>query len=356
MGSGRRGLKYALDERKELITLTDEAINSGCRQNQACKVLGTTARTLQRWRRSSDEQGDRRQGPLTVPPHKLTEQERKKIISIASSATYCNMTPWQIVPNLADKGDYIASEASFYRVLEANNLSTHRGLAKPKTHKKPTAHSATCPNQLWSWDITYLSTLIKGKFFFLYLILDIYSRKIVGFSVHEDELSELASNLIADACEKEGINKNEVTLHSDNGSPMKGATMLATLQKLGVIPSFSRPSVSNDNPYSESMFKTLKYCPQYPSKPFASPEEARIWVEEFVQWYNTSHLHSGIKYVTPSSRHEGLDKMILAKRSAVYEKARLAKPNRWSRKTRNWQSVAEVFLNPQKPSKQTARL
>lgn len=347
MGCGRRGLKHALAERKEVIALADEAVRSGCRQSQVCAALGVNERTLQRWR-FSGEHGDRRQGPLSTPSHKLTEQEREKIVSIASCTTYCNMTPWQIVPKLADEGDYIASEASFYRVLRENNLSTHRGSAKPKTHKKPTEHSATGPNELWSWDITYLSSQVRGKFFFLYLILDIFSRKIVGFSVHENESSELASNLITTACENECVDENEVTLHSDNGSPMKGATMLATLQRLGVIPSFSRPSVSNDNPYSESMFKTLKYCPQYPGKPFASIEEAHHWVEEFVHWYNTSHLHSGIKYVTPTTRHGGDDKAILSKRAEVYEKARIANPNRWSRNTRNWQPITEVFLNPKK--------
>lgn len=146
-------------------------------------------------------------------------------------------------------------------------------------------------------------------------------------------------------CESEGIGADQVTLHSDNGGPMKGATMLVTMQMLGVMPSFSRPSVSNDNPYSESMFKTLKYCPQFPSKPFESIEAAKAWVEEFVIWYNTVHLHSGINFVTPESKHAGNDVAILSQRKIVYAKARTKNPERWSGAARNWKPIQEVKLN-----------
>jgi len=157
-----------------------------------------------------------------------------------------------------------------------------------------------------------------------------------------------AATMIEAICRAEGINKDQLSLHSDNGGPMKGATMLATLQRLGVMPSFSRPSVSDDNPYSEALFKTTKYCPMYPSKPFDGASTALSWVKRFVYWYNEEHLHSGIKFVTPGSRHRGEDKVILAKRRAVYEQAKKLMPIRWSRQTRNWVHVGEVSLNPLK--------
>jgi transposase InsO family protein len=187
-----------------------------------------------------------------------------------------------------------------------------------------------------------LATNITGLFYRLYLVMDIYSRKIVGWEIHENESADHASLLIRKACLAEGIQREELVLHSDNGSPMKGATMLATLQHLGVIPSFSRPSVSNDNPYSESLFGTMKYTPAYPVKPFESLNAAREWVLVFVQWYNNVHLHSGIKFVTPAQRHRGEDQLVLAKRKEVYELAKQKNPQRWSGETRNWLPVNEV--------------
>jgi len=170
----------------------------------------------------------------------------------------------------------------------------------------------------------------------------------VGWQVHSEELSLLAADLMTDICQREGIARNQVTLHSDNGSPMKGATMLATLQELGVVPSFSRPSVSNDNPYSESVFRTLKYRPEYPEKPFVDIRAARGWVSVFAHWYNHEHRHSGIKFVTPEQRHTGEDIQILSKRKQVYEKARSQNPSRWTGETRNWDRIDKVYLNPEK--------
>lgn len=164
-----------------------------------------------------------------------------------------------------------------------------RGRAQPpRKVAKPKAYRATRPNQTWSWDITFLaaSVAVVGRFYRLYMMMDIYSRKIVAWEVHERETAKHASALIRKACLAEGVREKELVLHADNGSPMKGATMLATLQNLGVIPSFSRPSVSDDNPYSESLFRTLKYTPAYPSKPFTSLGAAREWVHTFVHWYN----------------------------------------------------------------------
>jgi len=174
---------------------------------------------------------------------------------------------------------------------------------------------------------------------------------IVYWEVHECESAELSSGMISNACLVNRIEKDQIVLHSDNGGPMKGATMLATLQRLGIAPSFSRPKVSNDNPYSESLFKTLKYCPSFPERGFASIDDARNWVKNFVHWYNNIHLHSGINFVTPASRHWGIEAEILQKRSEVYADAKLRNPNRWSKETRNWSRIEVVELNPGRTTK-----
>jgi transposase InsO family protein len=178
--------------------------------------------------------------------------------------------------------------------------------------------------------------------------MDVFSRMIVHWEIHEFENSDLSSAMIENACIKNNIAKKQIVLHSDNGGPMKGATMLATLQRIGVIPSLSRPSVSIDNPYSEALFKTLKYCPQYPEKGFESLEDARAWMAKFVNWYNHIHLHSSIRFVTPYSRHYGHDTEILEKRKMVYAEAKAKNPQRWSRQARCWDQDLQVFLNPRK--------
>ena len=200
-----------------------------------------------------------------------------------------------------------------------------------------------------SWDITYLRSLIRGQFFYLYLVEDVWSRKILGWQVHDVECNELAAALVEriKAEAGPGVDLRGWVLHSDNGGPMKGATMLATLQRLGVVPSFSRPSVSDDNPYIESLFRTLKYCPEYPSSGFASVEHARLWVAKFVTWYNTCHQHSGIGFVAPADRHAGDDIAILAARRDTYARARDRHPERWARHTREWKRPDTVILNPE---------
>ncbi len=185
--------------------------------------------------------------------------------------------------------------------------------------------------------------------------MDIFSRKIVGWQVYEEESSAQAADLMTDICTREDIERHQITLHSDNGIPMKGATMLATLQQLGVVPSFSRPSVSNDNPYSESLFRTLKYRPEYPENPFTDLTDARNWVQVFVQWYNEEHLHSAIKFVTPGQRHRGEDRQILNDRKQVYLEAKSKNPNRWSGDIRNWDRIEKVYLNPEKTTEDIER-
>lgn len=326
----------------------DEACAAGARLSKACHIMGISPRTLQRWCVAGDVKADGRQQAARQrePANKLSEEERFQILAVANEPEFARMPPGQIVPILADRGRYIASESSFYRVLRDAGQLTHRGKAKAPKRHRPTPLQASAANQLWSWDITYLATTIKGQFFYLYLIMDIYSRKIVGWEVYASESAEHAASVIRKAHLREGVGAKSLVLHSDNGSPMKGATMLATLQQLGVMPSFSRPSVSNDNPYSEAMFKTLKYHPGFPDKPFDSLEEARQWVAGFQHWYNEVHRHSALKFVTPGQRHRGEDIAVLELRNTLYESARAQRPDRWSGSSRNWEHENVVFLNP----------
>jgi len=335
------------EDRQTAVELVEQAVRDGARRTATCEVLGISVRTLQRWETEGGSE-DQRRGPRRKPANALSEAERERVLSIASSREYRDLAPSQIVPKLADTGVYVASEASFYRILREEKLLSHRGKASPRQNRAIEEHVADGANHVWSWDISYLRTLVRGLYYYLYLILDVWSRKIVGWAVHEWEDNELAAALIREAAAGEQVDPGSLVLHSDNGGPMKGATMLATLQWLGIVPSFSRPQVSNDNAYSESLFGTLKGCPEYPSKPFESPQAAREWMSRFVQWYNHEHLHSGIRFVTPADRHCGADTDILADRNAVYAAARAQNPARWSGSTRNWSPVEIVMLNPKK--------
>jgi len=329
-----------------VLELVEKAQAAGARQARCCEVVGVDVRTLQRWRRSETGQDERR-GPASEPVNKLSDVERKRIVEIANSRKYRNLSPKQIVPLLADEGEYVGSESSFYRVLGELGQTGHRSATKPASNKRPRELTATGPNQVWSWDITYLPSAVAGVFFYLYLIVDVWSRKIVGWEIHETESMEVSAELIKRVCEAEDVARWSLALHSDNGGPMKGATMVTTLQRLGVVASFSRPATSNDNPYSESLFRTLKYRPEYPHRRFGSLANAREWVVKFVAWYNGQHLHSGITYVTPQQRHDGEDEAILERRRQTYAAARQRNPDRWTSKTRNWDRVACVRLNPE---------
>lgn len=330
-----------------IFELVEEAVRSGARCEPACEVLGLTTRTLQRWRQQPGG-GDRRQGPNREPSNKLSAAERQSVLEILNAAEYCDLSPNQIVPRLADENLYVASEATMYRLLREEELAAHRQRSRPAVSRRPKQHAATGPCQVFSWDITYLCSPVRGRFFYLYLILDVWSRKIMGAEVYREESMERAAELFEATCRRHDLDPEGIVLHSDNGGPMKGSTMLATLQNLGVVASFSRPRVSDDNPYSEALFRTLKYRPEYPSRPFASLEEAKLWVEGFVQWYNTQHRHSAIRFVTPDQRHDGREREILNQRQRVYERARRKNPRRWSGQTRNWEPVETVYLNPEK--------
>lgn len=328
-----------------ILGLIDEAVKDGARQDVACEALGLDPRTVQRWRRQGIGD-DLRDGPKSPPANKLSDAERKEIIETSNLPKFRDLSPKQIVPKLADEGRYLGSEATFSRVLGEAGQVRHRAASKPATHNRPRELVATGPNQVWSWDITYLLSSVKGSFFYLHLVLDVWSRKIVGWSVHPEESGEHGARLISEACRREGVQPNQLSLHQDNGGPMKCGTFLALLQWLGVAPSFSRPGVSDDNPFVEALFKTFKYRPAYPSRPFASIEHARAFVADFVHWYNTQHCHSAIRFVTPMEKHSGHEREILARRAEVYARARARRPDRWSGPTRDWSPIKTVVLNP----------
>ena len=330
-----------------ILTLVQEAVAAGAREERAGEVIGIASRTLARWRAEGGGE-DRRAGPTTPPAKKLDEQERQRVLDVANSAPYRELSPRQIVPLLADAGQYIASESTFYRVLGEAGQLAHRRHSRPARAHKPKEHIASGPNEVWSWDITYLRSSVRGAFFYLYMAVDVYSRKVAGWRVHVEESATLAGELVQTAMVNERVDAGKLVLHADNGGPMKGSTMLATLQRLGVVASFSRPSVSDDNPFAEALFRTLKYRPGYPRKPFADIDAARAWVEGFVAWYNDEHLHSGIRYVTPADRHARRDPAILAKRHDLYTQAKKRTPLRWTGSTRNWSPIGPVYLNPVK--------
>lgn len=316
----------------------------------AAQELEIPLRSLRRWH---DEQGklqaDKRPTAIRpAPSNKLSEAERQAILAVCNQPEYASLPPSQIVPRLADIGVYIASESTLYRVLTAANQHHHRGKASaPIKRAKPTSYHASAPNQVWCWDISYMPSGIRGLYWYLYAIIDIYSRKIVAWEVHEKECAQLAADLVQRAVLREQCLLKPLVLHADNGSPMKGSTLRVKLQELGIATSYSRPRVSNDNPYVESLFRTVKYCPQWPAKGFCTLEQARSWMVRFNQFYNHEHCHSGIRFVTPAQRHKQQDSELLAKRKVVYENAKLAHPQRWSgRATRNWTPIGAVSLNP----------
>jgi putative transposase len=338
-------------DRQAAITLIEEAVQAGARERQACQELGLTQRTLQRWRREGSPLEDQRPHAVKrAPSHQLSEPEVQQIVEVINQAEFKSLPPSQIVPRLADQGIYLASESTFYRVMHKHQQQHHRGRSQKPTTRPLTSHYATEPNQVWMWDISWLQGPVKGVFYYLYLILDLYSRKIVGWEIWEEESSEYASQLMRRTVlsEQGVIRKSPLILHSDNGSPMKGATLLETLYSLGITPSRSRPRVSNDNPYAESMFRTYKYRPDYPLKGFGSRDEAREWTLRFVRWYNTEHRHSGLNFLTPNQRHGGQAEEIFEKRKQVYEAAKAKNPSRWSGNIRNWHLNEKVWLNPEK--------
>ena len=342
-----------LEDRQTLVRDIEQACADGSRLAAACALAGIDARTLRRWQSGDGlRQGDRR--PDTdrpMPSHALSEAERARIIAVANEPRFAATPPARIVPALADEGVYLASESSFHRVLRAHGQMNRRGRARPpRVSGPPHTHIASRPGDVWCWDVTFLPASMQGRWFYLYLILDLYSRKIVGFEVHDTDSAEHAAHLARRTALAEGVHAKPArpVLHGDNGATLKATTVLAMLHWLGIKPSYSRPRVSDDNAFAEAVFRTAKYRPEFPLKGFADLEAARRWAVRFVQWYNHEHRHSGIRYVTPAQRHSGQDGRLLAARHAVYQDARRRNPQRWSGQTRNWTPVSVVALNPER--------
>lgn len=337
-----------MKDKTQTIELVKEATGNGVRKAKACAVLNLSLRTFQRWEKECC--ADKRKGAMKNIPRKLSEIENQKVIDTACDNKFKDLTPHEIVAILAEQGEYIASERTFYRILNMANMLHHRGNNKPcRRTDKPDELKATGSDQVWCWDITFLRTPVYGLYFYCYMIKDIWTKEIVGWEIHETEDVEIASELFRRLKKKYKL--KGIKLHSDNGNPMKGATMIMTLYNLGVIPSYSRPRVSNDNPYIESLFKTLKYTAGYPGQ-FKDLYHARIWMAEFVNWYNTEHRHSAIGYVTPAQRRSGEYKEIISVRNKTMEQARLLHPERWGKKVRIWNATEEIFLNPNAETKE----
>ncbi|MEN8250623.1 MAG: IS3 family transposase [Bacteroidota bacterium] len=350
---GKGGRLISFSDRKKYCELIEQAVQNGARQKLACKLVGISARTYQRWNQSEALREDQRLYNDAPAHNKLPEAVRQEILRVVNQPEYNTLTPYQIVPALLDLGKYIASESTFYRVMKEHNQLQHRAKGTAGKRKKPQSLKASRPNKIYTWDITYLLSSIKGEYYYLYMVMDIYSRKIVGWQVYDRESSSHAADLIEDIAIREKIDKNQLVIHSDNGGPMKGATLRAKMIDLEITPSYSRPRVSNDNPYSESLFKTVKYHYTYPENPFTSLSEARTRVTGFVHWYNDEHRHSAIKFVTPNQRHNGLDKAILKNRKQIIEQAKKEQPERWNgRKTRDLTPIDVVYLNPGKEQNQ----
>ena len=335
-------------DRLQAVGLIKEANESGARLFKACEVLNINIRTYQRWQ-SPDGSVNVDQRPLVErkePKNKLTEDERQEALEVMASEEYVDLSPAKIVPTLADKGIYLCSESTLYRILREEEMNKHRGPKKEAVRREATTHVAFGPNEVWTWDITWLKSPVNGLYYKLYLFIDIFSKKIVGWEVWEKECASLAVQLVQRIVINEELKGKPIVVHSDNGAPMKAETLHTLFEKLNIQKSFSRPRVSNDNAYSESLFSTLKFRPNYPHQGFSSIEAAREWVEGFVHWYNHIHQHSSIKFVTPDECHTGKHIEILAQRQKVYEQARLNQPGRWSKSTRDWSPILSVTLNP----------
>ena len=337
------------EQRNLSIELIDEAVFAGARLKKACEVLEISLRTFYRWK--NDTTGDKRRDSEKKIPRKLTPEEAQEIVDVSCEKRFCDCTPYQIVAILLDEGRYIASTSSFYRILKSRDLLHHRKRGRSNKKKvTPPELVATGPNKVFSWDITWLKTDVNGIFFFAYMIIDVWSRKLVGWEIHTKESADISSNMFKRLSRK--LKLKGVKLHSDNGHPMRGSTMIQTLYNLGILPSFSRPRVSNDNPFSESFFKTVKYTAGFPSY-FKDLEHARTWMADFVNWYNTEHRHSGIGLITPEQRHIGEGSKIMGKRNNVMSKAYARKPERWSSKPAVWKNTEEVYLNPSAETRET---
>lgn len=295
--------------------ITEKSREEGCTMNnfEMCDSLGLSRATYYRINGSKNKVEKKKQ----FSPRKLTELEEEKVLSTLNSQRYCDMAPGEIYATLLDESVYLCSPRTMYRILERNHQNVQRRQKDPGNYAKPEL-LATGPNQLWSWDITKLKGPKKWTYYYLYKIMDVYSRYVVGWMVAYRESSELAMILIEQTCIRQGIKKDQLTIHADRGSSMKSNVVGQLLADLGVTKTHSRPHVSNDNPYSESLFKTLKYRPNFPEC-FGSIEDARSFCIDFFRWYNVNHKHSGIAMLTPENVHYNYADEVVSKRQIILD-------------------------------------
>ena len=309
----------------------------------ACRVLGVARSRVYRARcRTPDAPAATR----STPARALSAEEQALVREVLNSERFQDCAPRQVYATLLDEGTYLCSWRTMYRILKAHaEVRDRRDQLRHPSYSKPEL-LATAPNQLWSWDITKLKGPATWTYYYLYVILDVYSRCIVGWMVMERECASLAEELIAESCAKQGIEPEQLTLHADRGSAMTSKTVAQLLADLGVTKTHSRPHVSNDNPYSEAQFKTMKYRPGFPEQ-FGSLMDARSWMRQFVAWYNHEHRHSGISLLTPASVHDGKAPAVLAARGQVLESAYRAHPERFVRGVPTTGELpSAVWINP----------
>jgi transposase InsO family protein len=341
------------------MELLKEGLRAGATVKAIADLIGICPRTLRRWRIAFEAYGfsqDRRKGSARMVAHRFSKEERQQVLLTVNDARFADLTPAQIVAILAEEGVYVGSESTIYRIMRQEGLLNHRGRSRPpREPKEPPVLEATGVNQVLAWDITLLPGPVRGQFYYLYMVIDVWSRRILGVEVHERESSNLASEFFDRVCRDEGISRESATvLHSDNGAPMRSCTLAAKMDELGISLSFSRPRVSNDNAYAESWFRTMKYHQSYPVRRFRDLLSVKAWVDAFVDWYNTEHRHGGIKYVTPNQRHYGEADAICAIRQQTYERARQRHPRRWARPPRDWSQPQIVRINHPRPQESVA--
>lgn len=324
-------------------------------QRQSCEAVGITPRTLQNWRHAPDGDGRLDRSNFTSP-RQIPEDLREQIVDRFCKADVRDLSLTQAFYKLLDENkEYWCSLSTLYRLFRARGLNARRAPTREaRRRSKPTAYSAEKPNEVWTWDITYLrSSKYTGRFYYAYVIVDVYSRMVVSARVFEADNADFAVRFLGDAFRRYGIKPGQLVVHSDNGASMKAAPTLALLEKNGITFSHSRPRVSNDNPYSESFFRTLKYSGDYlyPRDGFDNAEEAEQWVQGFVDHYNEHHRHRGIRMVTPGQRYRGEDAEVLRRRRETMLEARRRHPERWiTGRVLNCTPIKEVWLNPEMDS------
>jgi len=309
----------------------------------ACEALGVARSTFYRNHRAKKKPTPKERAK---PSSALSQDERHQVIEVLHSERFVDLAPPQVYSILLDEEQYLCSVRTMYRILESEQeVRERRNQLRHPKYQKPEL-LATGPNQVWSWDITKLLGPVKWTYFYLYVILDIFSRFVVGWMVALRENAELARCLINETCVREEIEPKQLTIHSDRGSPMKSMTVAQLMANLGVTKTHSRPHVSDDNPFSESQFKTLKYRPGFPAR-FGSLEHALAFCRDFFPWYNYEHRHSGIGYLTPAMVHCGKAHEVVDARHKVLDAAYAAHPERFFQgRPRPQQVPVEVWINP----------